>query len=161
MTERKPRKRARRPKTTAVPDRSLSLTLGDEAQLVIDLLRMCGADPDLVPTDMIDDAARKQWQEERRSFAPLVPLFLMDWAAAILAAIPQRKITRPQGRPRGYDVIQVETCADICGGVAKAARYVAAMSFEQKWRGRKSWDEFFGDRDIKALIQRLAKLKNK
>jgi hypothetical protein len=107
----------------------------------------------------MDDAARKQWMEARRSFAPRVPLFLLDWAASTLAMIPKRKITRPQGRPPGYDVVQVESCADIFGSVAKAALYVAAVSFEEKFQNRKNWAEFVGDRDIKALMRRLAEIK--
>jgi hypothetical protein len=124
MTARKPAKRAARPKTTAVPDRSPNVPLGIEAQVLAQLLCNAGAEPGLVPIDLMDDAAKKQWQETRMSPAPVLPLWVIDLAAAILATIPRRKITR-KGHPLGRAVAETEAFAILLGKVAKAARFVA------------------------------------
>jgi hypothetical protein len=123
MTARKPAKRAARPKTTAVPDRSPNVPLGIEAQVLAQLLCNAGAEPGLVPIDLMDDAAKKQWQETRKSPAPVLPLWVIDLAAAILATIPRRKITR-KGRPLGRAVAETEAFAPF-SSVMEAARLVA------------------------------------
>jgi hypothetical protein len=163
MTARKPGKRAGGPKTTPVPDRSHSLTLGDEAQLLAKLLRDCGAEPDLVPTDLMDAAAREQWLTARASIAPHVPLWVIDLAAAILATIPARKVTR-KGRPLGRAVAETEAFAALLGSVMEAARLVAPYRFAQKVAESKNNTEPVGDLEIKphpdeieAFAQRSAR----
>jgi nucleotide-binding universal stress UspA family protein len=58
-----------------------------DPQLVAHLLRTCGAAPDLVPADLTDATARKQWLSERASLGQSVPLWVIDAAAAILATV--------------------------------------------------------------------------
>jgi hypothetical protein len=151
MTARKPGKRASRPKTTAVPDRSPTLSLGGEAQLLTKLLRDGGAEPDLVPTDLTDAAAREQWLTARASLAPPVSLWLIDLAAAILATIPPRTVTR-KGRPLGRAVAHVAMLKPKFGSVAEAARFVAPNYFALKLAKSKNMaePERISDPELKA-----------
>ena len=131
MTTRKPGKRAGRPKMNAVPDRSPNVPLGIEAQVLAELLRSGGAEPGLVPTDLMDDAAMKQWQETRMSPARVLPLWVIDLAAAILATIPPPKITR-KGRPLGRAVAETEAFAPRLGSVVKSRTVCGAIPFRRK-----------------------------
>ena len=128
-------RRRRRPaqiKNTAVPDRTGSLwALGDEARLVVAALLRYGADPTraVVPGATTDEE-RSLWMKSRSGPARGVPLWLLDYAGAILAQIPGRK-DRPAHRPRDPLLEQVELLGRV-GSVAEAAWQTTALELRGK-----------------------------
>jgi hypothetical protein len=114
--------------TTAVKDRVVGVPLGYEAQMLAQYLRGCGADPELAP-DMRDAVARSDWTVGRASNAKRVPMWFLDWAAAILQQIPQRSLRKP-GRPKTDAVRNVEFLAQVIP-TAEAARMVATLEARQ------------------------------
>jgi hypothetical protein len=125
------------------------------AQLVAEFLRGCGAEPDHVPTDLSDAAARNHWIEARASFAPHVRLYLIDIAAAILETNPRRKITR-KGRPLGRAVAETEAFASRLGSLIEAARFVAP-NYAEKLPSKGAPIDREIKKKIEADAQRLAR----
>ena len=119
------KRRQAQTKTTVVPDRTGSqMSLGLEAGLVVAALRAIGADPARAPVPGVTtDEERSRWMK-LRSRPPRAPagLWLLDFAAAVLAQIPGR-IDRPAYRPRDPLVDAVELLAPVMG-VTEAARFV-------------------------------------
>ena len=81
---------------------------------------------------MRDAVARSDWTVGRASNAKRVPMWFLDWAAAILEQIPQRSLRKP-GRPKTDAVRNVEFWARVMQmPVAEAARMVATLEARQR-----------------------------
>ena len=87
-------------------------------------LRGRGADPKSVP-DLRKDVARSDWIVARGRDVTRVPMWYLDWAAAILEQIPQRS-RRKAGHPKQDAVKDVEFWAQGMP-IAEAARMVATL----------------------------------
>jgi hypothetical protein len=122
------KKRPPRPGTTPVKDRIIGVPLGREAQMLAQFLRGCGADPGLVP-DPRNSAANSDWTVGRGGYVKRVPMWFLDWAAAILEQIPQR--SGKPGREKQDAVKSVELWA-LAMPVADAARRVATLEARRR-----------------------------
>jgi hypothetical protein len=110
--------------TTAVRDRVAGLPLGHEAQMLAELLRGCGANPELVP-----DHDVVAWMAARGRDAKRVPMWMLDLVVAILEQIPRRP--RKPGRAKQDAVKRVEVFAHGMP-IADAARMVAVLEARQR-----------------------------
>jgi hypothetical protein len=135
---------------TTVPDRDGSrLTLGDEAHLIAATLRSYGADPaQAVVPGVTTDAERVCRMKLRARPARGVPLWLLDYAAAILDQIPARK-NQAKHRPRDPLLDRVEVLAEAVG-VAEAARF-ATIGLRDKG------GELLSAKQTKARAAKLAR----
>jgi hypothetical protein len=150
--EAKKAKRLRRPGRTEVMDRFVGLPLGREAQMLAELMRDCGADPQLVP-DLRDDAEKSAWLGARGTMT--VPMYWLDWAAAILGQIPQR-VEKKRGRPKQEAVRNVEFW-DRYGedNTAENARLVAALEVRKTMEPHDGETETeFGKRENEKIKDR-------
>ena len=147
-TKKTSKKKQPTPRTTAVKDRLVGIPLGYEAQMLAQYLRGRGADPKSVP-DPRDDVARSEWTAARGRDVTRVPMWYLDWAAAILEQIPRRSLRKP-GRPKTEAVRDVEFWADVMRMPgADAARLVATIE------ARRSGDDMSDDA-IEERAEQLA-----
>ena len=121
-TPKKAAKRKLKPRTTAVADRS-SWPLGSEAKMLASFLRNVGADGARAVPPGSSDEARKAWLAKQSRFVKRLPMWMLDYAVAVLEQIPNRE-DRRHGRRREISTEEVERLSAFMP-TAEAAKLVA------------------------------------